>query len=454
MNAQRLSRIGWMMVFAMVAGAPFASAQDSNYWSSAFGTRSQLLGGVVIGSPGDISAVYYNPGAFALAQASEVLLAGSAYQYQKVSIDNGSGPGRSLSTSSLDAVPSLFAGELRILPEDRLAYAFLTRRSMDMQIQRRSTTGFDELAPIVNPIFAAGSIDITQNFNEGWYGMTWAHKLTPTLGVGVSPFLVVRSQHTRAAFFAEGMNGAGEAAVVSASRDFDFMHWGLLARVGLSGVRDSLTWGLTVTTPSLGITGSGNTAYNATLIDQTGTIGNIIGADYEKERKVEYRTPVGAGAGASYGWGATRVHAAVDWNGEISKYTVIESEPFTVTTPAGDSTVQVVINDRLDAVLNWGVGLEHHFSPYLGGYLSYHTDQSGRNERDEIGASLTRWDLKHVAAGATWHVWRSDIAIGFNAAFGSQNTPVPPAPPETPAAPQLKTHELLLTGILGWKVSF
>jgi hypothetical protein len=103
------------MVLALIAGVSSASAQDSNYWSSAFGTRSQLLGGVVIGSPGDISAVYYNPGAFALAGAAEILLAGSAYQYQRVSIDNGAGPGRSLTSSTLDAVPSLFAGELKVL---------------------------------------------------------------------------------------------------------------------------------------------------------------------------------------------------------------------------------------------------------------------------------------------------------------------------------------------------
>ncbi|HXS82521.1 MAG TPA: hypothetical protein VN896_07335, partial [Methylomirabilota bacterium] len=48
-----------------------AAAQDANYWSTAYGTRSQLLGGVVTGSPGDISSTFYNPGAFALSGAAE-----------------------------------------------------------------------------------------------------------------------------------------------------------------------------------------------------------------------------------------------------------------------------------------------------------------------------------------------------------------------------------------------
>src|SRR5262249_55251493 len=78
------------LVCTLLFAAP-ARAQDANYWSIALGTRAQLLGGVVIGSPGDISSVYYNPGALALTQSAELLLAGSAYAYQRVAVDDGSG---------------------------------------------------------------------------------------------------------------------------------------------------------------------------------------------------------------------------------------------------------------------------------------------------------------------------------------------------------------------------
>lgn len=95
-----------------VSSATSAFAQDSNYWSTAYGTRAQLLGGVVTGSSGDISSVYYNPGALALAPGSEFLLAGYAFQFQRVSVVNGSGPRRDLVTSVIKTVPSLIAGEL------------------------------------------------------------------------------------------------------------------------------------------------------------------------------------------------------------------------------------------------------------------------------------------------------------------------------------------------------
>src|SRR5215831_328566 len=136
--------------------AATAQAQDANYWSTAFGTRAQLLGGVVTGSPGDISSVYYNPGALALTKSSELLLAGSAYQYQRVAVDNGNGPGKTLVSASFVTVPSLFAGDIPILKHDRLAYAFLTRNSMNMEMNSRNTTGDNAVPPLPGAVFAAG----------------------------------------------------------------------------------------------------------------------------------------------------------------------------------------------------------------------------------------------------------------------------------------------------------
>jgi len=432
-----------------------AGAQDSNYWSTAYGTKAQLLGGVTVGSPGDISSVYYNPGALALTQNTELLLAGNAYQYQSVKVDGGGGPGRTLTSSSIVTVPSLFAGEVPLLKHDRLAYALLTRRAMDMTIDSRATVGTEPLAPIASPVFAAAEVQLKQDFSEGWYGMTWAHALSPTLGLGVSPFVVVRSQRTRATVLREGENAAGAAAIASSSREFDYMHSSLLARIGLSGARDSLTYGMTVTTPNLGLFGGGNTNYNTTLIDQTGSIGNIVGADYQQDLDADYRTPVGAAVGASYGFGPTRLHGTVDWNGAVGRYTVLETPEFVVHVPSGDSTVKVVINEHLNAVLNWGVGVEHRFGETVIGYASYHTDFSGRVKGEAPGASLTRWNLNDVAAGATWHVFRSDLALGLTTAFGSQPTATPP-PPVTggpPAAP-LQTHEMFVTVTLCWKLAF
>jgi len=450
-------RPSWPLAAALLLalGTGAARAQDSNYWSQAYGTRARLLGGVVTGSSSDISSVFYNPGALALSQSTELLLAGSAYQYQRVQVTGGSGATRDIVTSNFGAVPSLFAGELPRMRGDRWAYSFLTRQAANIQIDGHYTTGVDASSPLANPSFAALQFQLHQNMSENWFGATWSHALSPTLGLGLSPYLAVRSQQTIVTFMAEGQNAGGQSAILNMSRDFDYLHWRLLARIGLSGIRDSLTYGVTLTTPSLGLFGSGATHNNTTLIDQTGNVGNVVGASYQEELKATYRSPFGTGVGASYGIGATRFHAAAEWFAEVPLYTVLPATAFTIRTPTGDSTVTAEVNDKLDAVFNFGVGLEHRFSPVLVGFASYHSDQSGRNDGQAPGASITAWNLQHVTGGAMLHAFRSDFAFGLTTAFASQPAPVLPARPDGKPTPQgAEVHELLTTVSLGWKITF
>src|SRR5215831_11960741 len=244
------SRLGALAVVALVAlSARTARAQDSNYWSQSYGTRARLLGGVVTGSSSDISSVYYNPGALALSQNTELLLAGSAYQYQRVQVQGGSGLKKDIVTSNFGAVPSLFAGELPRWHGDRWAYSFLTRQAADIQIDGHYTTGVDASSPLPNPTFAALQFQLHQNMSENWFGATWSHALNPSLGLGVSPYLAVRSQETVVTFMAEGLNAGNQSAILDMNRDFNYLHYRLLAKLGLSGIKDSLTYGVALTTP-------------------------------------------------------------------------------------------------------------------------------------------------------------------------------------------------------------
>lgn len=437
-----------------------ARAQDSNYWSSAYGTRAQLLGGVVTGSPGDISAVYYNPGALALAPRSEFLLSGSAVQYQRVSVANGSGPRRDLVTSLLTTLPSLVAGEIPILDHDRLAYSYLTRQQVDLEMDKNVTAGAGSDVALPNATFAAFELSYHQHVSESWFGATWAHSLSPGLGLGVTPELAVRSQHTTGTLFAMGENAGGEQAVLQYRRDYDYLHWRLLARLGVSGVRDSLTYGLTLTTPGLGLFGGGNYRQSMSLTDQSGTMGNVIGASYQDGITAKYRSPLGVGGGASYAWGSMRLHAAAEWWAAVDRYALMEGQPYhvsvpiTIGNPTGDSTVTTVVYDELKSVFNFGVGLEKRFSPDISAYASYHTDRSGHSPDSPPDAAVTSWDLNHVGGGVTFNAWRSNFSLGGSAAFGNRPIQGFGRRPDNVPPPELKSSTLMLTGTLGWKISF
>ena len=59
------------VAFVLSIGAAEAAAQDAHYWTNQYGTTGNLLGGAVVGSVVDLSAVFYNPGAVGLIQDPE-----------------------------------------------------------------------------------------------------------------------------------------------------------------------------------------------------------------------------------------------------------------------------------------------------------------------------------------------------------------------------------------------
>ena len=102
-------------------------AQDTQYWTNQYGNRARMLGGSVIGSISDISAVYYNPGRLALNTTTGLILAGNVFQATSVTREAPLASERDLESTKIDALPALFAGEftLGFLGRSRLAYSLL-----------------------------------------------------------------------------------------------------------------------------------------------------------------------------------------------------------------------------------------------------------------------------------------------------------------------------------------
>jgi hypothetical protein len=133
-----LKRLLIAVTIAWAGLAPGAPAQDVQYWNATYGTKALLLGGIVIGSVGDFSAVYYNPAALGLLERTEVILSGSGYQYSKLTLENSVGSQGSLTSSSLAAVPGMFAGEIPISSDKtRLGYSVLTRLRFNGRVDGR-----------------------------------------------------------------------------------------------------------------------------------------------------------------------------------------------------------------------------------------------------------------------------------------------------------------------------
>ena len=110
LHFKRMSRYTVPLAFALVTGATETTAQDAHYWSNQYGTRGNLLGGAVVGSALDISAVYYNPGGLSLITGPELLATSKVFEAVDVSVQGSGDLDLELSDLSLGVAPGFFAG--------------------------------------------------------------------------------------------------------------------------------------------------------------------------------------------------------------------------------------------------------------------------------------------------------------------------------------------------------
>jgi hypothetical protein len=398
--------------------------QDAQYWTIAYGTEAQLLGGVVIGSPVDIGTTYYDPGSLSLSTNKGLAIAGSAYQFSSISYINGLGPKMNLGTSSVVGVPTLFAGEIKIGGHDRLAYSFLTRQRFDAEIQGRNLPIDSTInAPHLN--YGSASLILNQHLEEYWAGVTYSHPFSGHIGLGITPYVAVRSQSATFEQLGAALGASDAAGVVLHEADFNYTNWALLAKVGLGIVYPQWTAGLTITTPRARLFGSGAVGRTQTIVNQgvagSGPTAPNIAIDYQQSLAANANSPVAVGAGGSYTWGhpptATTVYVSGEWYGPVDQYNIMSPAPFTPAT--GGSAFTGTIDEQLKSVFNGGVALRHKFGATTGGYLSFRTDNSPIGSPTENNAMLAHWDLYHGTIGVSWAFGASQFVIGTDVAAGS-----------------------------------
>jgi hypothetical protein len=410
-----------MMAACAVAAPTFA--QDSHYWTTQFGNRARLLGGAVVGSATDLSAVYYNPGALALVPKPELLLSGTVFQYESVGMENALGPGENLNDSGFSLVPSLFAGEFRFpgLGENRIAYAFLIRQDAEFRLNQRSdvTAG---LAPSIPGLrFASEGVQYETRLREYWVGGSWSRKVGERLGFGVSPFLAIRSHRGRAQSLTQALGEGGEGGIAIASRDFDYQQWRLLLKAGISTEWEQWKLGLTLTTPSVGIWGSGSTGIDRSSVgqdvDRDGVETAQVVTDFQEDISADYHSPFSIAFGGARSFGRSRIHLSIEWFDGVGLSSVLAPEPF-VAQSTGE-TIQYDTRYELDPVLNTAFGIEHRFASDLQFYAGFSTDLSADPASAHTNSSIASWNIYHLSAGSTFTVAGQEITAGAVYSFGS-----------------------------------
>lgn len=454
---QLIGRALALAALAQLLPGSSASAQDTQYWTNQYGNRARMLGGSVIGSVSDISAVYYNPGRLATNPVAGLILAGNVFQATRVTRENALGPGQDLSSTKYDALPALFAGEftLGFMGKSRLAYSLLTRQNFDIRVSARGS--LDDVFD--TPGLETGAeVRFDQNLGESWGGLSWAWPLSDRFGIGVTWFGALRSQRAREQALVLAVNESDRAGIVLQGLEFNFTDLRFLWKLGFGANLDEWQLGVSLTTPGVRIAGSGTITVDEVVLDQDlnddGEFVTFLRNSQQEGLPTLYKSPLSIGGGASYEFGTTTLHGSVEWFDRLGEWTVIEAEP--IETEGGGEPLDPSVTEDLESVFNWALGLQHDLTEKLGGYVGFRTDKSAAPEASLSNSTLSFWDIRHVSGGVTFTVGRSSFTMGLIYSFGNDIAEPLRLAPQTFGAPEGEDQVSFrrITFIVGFELSF
>ncbi|MDZ7624402.1 MAG: hypothetical protein U5J96_08175 [Ignavibacteriaceae bacterium] len=393
-------------------------AQENNYWNIQYGTRSTLLGGAVIGSVSDLSATFYNPGAIALFPDVKFILSAQVYQLDNYTIKDGAAEGKDLEYSSIVPSPNFVAFDLGFdfLGDDRLALSILTRQNSDLEFSTRIIDSLEVIESSPGKESFAGGINSAKKFNDVWGGITYSTKLNKIIGLGVTGYVSYRSHKATSLTILQALQSNGDIASYSNITNYRFNNCRTLLKAGIGFNLNPLTIGLTVTSPSLNIFGTGSVGTHLFI---SGIDTNRFDSNYQEEIESKFNSSWAAGLGGAYNFGKIKLHFSTEWYDAISKFDVLDTESY-----LSQSSGEVLTNDlthEAKSIINFGVGLDYFASDSLIFSLSVTSDFSAYIENTSTNlATYSAWDLFHVAGGSTFPIWKSEITIGVVYSFGSQ----------------------------------
>ncbi len=408
---------------------PSAGAgQDSHYWTYQYGTRANLLGGLVIGSVVDISAVYYNPGALSLIDDPELILTSKVFELTDYTARGQEDRPLQLSDLRMDQAPGFLGGTMpfRFLDNHVLAYSVFTRHRQKLKLDGADVWQEDLIDGATGAEDAFAQLLLSRDLSETWVGLSWSAPVG-RFGVGVSQFVAYRSQKSTSLAAGTAYNSSFPAAT-SSSAQAAYSYWNarLLWKLGVTWEWEGISWGLTATTPSLSVVGQGRVLANASSLEQgLDTVSGqdpVFAAAYREGLKARYQSPWSLGLGAAYGFGKSRLHLSGEYYGKNPEFTIMDGGE-AIAQSSGDS-VSLVLTDQQDDVLNAGLGYRYQFSERVTGYVSFRTDLSSVDRGDTDPSLAVPLNLYHITTGTALKIPIADITLGLGFSWGQSTQPV------------------------------
>jgi hypothetical protein len=424
---------------------PAITAQDDHYWSQQYGAESTLMGGAMVGGAEDNSAIYYNPGALSFIVNPSLSVDANVYRMDKILIRDGAGKGTNLNSAQISIYPEIISGMLNLFKESKLkfSYTILTRNHSNVLMNTRYSVKNTGDIPIAGSTSFVGAYDYVNQLEELWFGLGAGYKINEKLGIGATVFTSYRGQsyqlndNIRAISYADS-EYIFNTIVQNESVKYSTVR--LLAKAGVSYVTGRMKYGITITTPSFGIYGKGETMRDNSHIviseNPENTADNFLITDKKTGVKTTYKHPLSIAAGFDYRTSKARLAVSAEYFFRINTYHLMKpvSDPFIYPPSYLDSAfIEPVISSFLQIdnaakpVCNFSVGFSHSVYKNFSLLLGFSTDFSSYSptpETKDLLHGFGNWDIYHFSSGISWGKAKHNVSLGLSYALTpSKNIP-------------------------------
>lgn len=449
-----------VIVFTFYLLTSILFGQDRHYWMNMGGSRSGLLGGIVIGGVRDNSSSYYNPAGLAFLLKNSHSISSDAYQLQNITIENGAGYQLNLKSNQTVQIPTLASGTFQhsIIPGLRLGYVIAAREFTTIKASARYESVVDVIPTVENGLYIgdgkfinlfegeeeySGQYLFDENLNELWAGLSWGTFLSENIAFGITWFVAIRnhSQTKNTNVFAVD-NYSLKVASNQVLETIEYWNVRTFPKIGFQFELLPIRLGITFTAPSIYITGQGtvagiltsrNVLRAADLNSDKRLLVEIVGTDRQQDLKANYKTPPTIGFGIEYNpTELTSLNIGAEYFFSKREYTVVQPKSklfFKGETETEESLIEYNSADILrivDAkrdILNFGIGIEQKITNEFSGYISARTDFRNNLDKNFNGltAGITEWDIYHFSIGALYRAENQEIAFAFTGSYGSDD---------------------------------
>jgi hypothetical protein len=420
-------------------------AQDANYWSSNYGPGGFFSPGAVIANNKDSGVMFYNPALLAYTNKNSASISANIYQYESINIKNGAGTGHNLKSTSIKIIPLMVSGTiaLKLKKPFTIAYALIN----DPVINYLSSQRRDERFNVLNdsyspgPEFYVGQYTAQNTITNTTGILSTGFKIAPGLAAGISFEGMIRKQNYREDFLSRAFinssdsNSSQPIAGDDVSYQVTYTHIGLRFKAGLSYDIGRSHFGITLSSPLVGLYGTGTLVSDQLITNIKDPYSNLFYSFMANTRQTslhpKYKMPFSVALGYSYDYGPGQIYLAAEYFSKINQYRIITPrDEYFVRPDTGNNNVLtsalLQFKDAHKSLVNFSLGISYELRPAVMGFFSLRTnftyaDEGLYTNSSGFTANSSAWNDYHSQIGINVKKRKFNFRAGLVFTYGTTN---------------------------------